>query len=94
MVMAAGMGTRLRPVTDLVPKPMAPVANRPVLHHILRLLERHGFREVVLNLHHLPDAITGYLGDGSALGLAVRPITGTRALGAALLVAGVYLVRR
>jgi mannose-1-phosphate guanylyltransferase len=72
MVMAAGKGTRLRPVTDLVPKPMAPVANRPVLHHILRLLKRHGLEEVVLNLHHLPEAITGYVGDGSALGLDVR----------------------
>ncbi len=71
MVMAAGKGTRLRPVTDLLPKPMAPVADRPVLEHILRLLERHGIREVVLNLHHLPDAITGYLGDGSGLGLDV-----------------------
>lgn len=72
MVMAAGKGTRLRPVTDLLPKPMAPIANRPVLHHILRLLERHGLTEVVLNLHHLPEVITGYLGDGSCLGLAVR----------------------
>lgn len=72
MVMAAGKGTRLRPVTDLLPKPMAPVANRPVLHHILRLLQCHGFDEVVLNLHHLPDVITSYLGDGSALGVDVR----------------------
>jgi mannose-1-phosphate guanylyltransferase len=72
MVMAAGKGTRLRPVTDLVPKPMAPVANRPVLDHILRLLKRHGITEVVLNLHHLPETITDYLGDGSALGLDVR----------------------
>ncbi len=72
MVMAAGKGTRLRPVTDLLPKPMAPVANRPVIHHILRLLKRHGYSEVVLNLHHLPEAITGYLGDGSSVGLDIR----------------------
>ena len=72
MVMAAGKGTRLRPVTDLLPKPMAPVANRPVLYHILRLLKRHGFGEVVLNLHHMPEVITEYLGDGSAVGLDVR----------------------
>jgi mannose-1-phosphate guanylyltransferase len=72
MVMAAGKGTRLRPVTDLLPKPMAPVANRPVLYHILRLLKRHGFREVVLNLHHMPDTITGYFGDGSTVGLDLR----------------------
>jgi mannose-1-phosphate guanylyltransferase len=72
MVMAAGKGTRLRPVTDLLPKPMAPVANRPVVHHILRLVKRHGIDEVVLNLHHLPEVITGYLGDGTALGLDIR----------------------
>jgi mannose-1-phosphate guanylyltransferase len=72
MVMAAGKGTRLRPVTDLVPKPMAPVANQPVLHHILALLKRHGLTEIVLNLHHLPEAITGYVGDGSGLGLDVH----------------------
>ena len=55
MIMAAGKGTRLRPLTDLVPKPMAPIVNRPALYHILRLLQRHGFREVVINLHHLPE---------------------------------------
>ena len=71
MIMAAGIGTRLRPVTDLVPKPMAPIANRPALYHILRLLRRHGLTEVVINLHHLPDAITSYFGDGSLLGMDI-----------------------
>lgn len=69
--MAAGKGTRLRPLTDLVPKPMAPIVNRPALHHILRLLRRHGFEEVVINLHHLPEAITGYFGDGARMGMSV-----------------------
>jgi mannose-1-phosphate guanylyltransferase len=69
MIMAAGEGTRLRPLTDLVPKPMAPIVNRPALHHILRLLGRHGLTEVVVNLHHLPDVITGYFGDGAQLGM-------------------------
>jgi NDP-sugar pyrophosphorylase family protein len=72
MIMAAGIGTRLRPLTDLVPKPMAPIVNRPALYHILHLLHRHGLREVVINLHHLPEAITGYFGDGSALGMHVE----------------------
>jgi mannose-1-phosphate guanylyltransferase len=72
MVMAAGKGTRLRPVTDLLPKPMAPIANRPVLRHILHVLKCHGLSEVVLNLHHLPEVITGYLGDGSDVGLDIR----------------------
>jgi mannose-1-phosphate guanylyltransferase len=69
MIMAAGIGTRLRPVTDLLPKPMVPIVNRPALYHILRLLAKHGHQEVVINLHHLPDAITAYFGDGASLGL-------------------------
>ncbi len=72
MIMAAGIGTRLRPLTDLVPKPMAPIVNKPALYHILRLLSRHGLREVIINLHHLPEAITGYFGDGTALGMDIR----------------------
>jgi len=71
MIMAAGIGTRLRPVTDVLPKPMVPIANRPALYHILSLLKRHGITEVVINLHHLPELITDYLGDGSALGMEI-----------------------
>lgn len=67
MIMAAGKGTRLRPLTDLLPKPMVPIANRPALYHILHLLRRHGFREVIMNLHHMPEPITDYFADGSAL---------------------------
>jgi len=69
--MAAGIGTRLRPVTDVLPKPMVPIANRPALYHILALLKRHRITEVVINLHHLPDLITDYLGDGSPLGMVI-----------------------
>ena len=54
MVLAAGLGTRLRPLTYEVPKPMVPVANRPVMEHILRLLPRHGFHQVIANLHYFP----------------------------------------
>ncbi|OFW57454.1 MAG: hypothetical protein A2133_06705 [Actinobacteria bacterium RBG_16_64_13] len=83
MIMAAGIGTRLRPVTDLVPKPMAPIANRPALHHILRLLGLHGLREVVINLHHLPEVITGYLGDGAWLGMELTYSSEPELLGTA-----------
>ena len=72
MIMAAGIGTRLRPITDLVPKPMAPIVNKPALYHILRLLRRHDLREVIINLHHLPDVITSYFGDGRALGMEIE----------------------
>jgi mannose-1-phosphate guanylyltransferase len=69
MVMAAGLGTRLRPLTYEMPKPMVPVANRPVIEHILRLLRRHGLGEVLANLHWFPELIRGHLGDGSKVGV-------------------------
>src|SRR5688572_17369655 len=69
MVMAAGLGTRLRPLTYEVPKPMVPVANRPVIELILRSLAQDGITEVVSNLHWFPETITGRLGDGSDLGV-------------------------
>ena len=53
MVLAAGLGTRLRPLTFNLPKPLAPVANRPVMEHILELLSGHGYREVIANLSYL-----------------------------------------
>ncbi|MGH2986567.1 MAG: nucleotidyltransferase family protein, partial [Solirubrobacterales bacterium] len=69
MVMAAGLGTRLRPLTYDIPKPMVPVANRPIMEHILALLARHDLGEVVANLHWFPDTITEHFGDGSRLGI-------------------------
>jgi mannose-1-phosphate guanylyltransferase/mannose-1-phosphate guanylyltransferase/phosphomannomutase len=71
MVMAAGLGTRLRPLTYGIPKPLVPVANRPVMEHILLLLRRHGVGPVIANLHWFPDTIRGPLGDGSQLGIAL-----------------------
>jgi mannose-1-phosphate guanylyltransferase/mannose-1-phosphate guanylyltransferase/phosphomannomutase len=63
MVLAAGLGTRLRPLTYEITKPMVPVLDRPVMEHIIDLLERHGFTEVIANLHHFPDSIREYFGD-------------------------------
>jgi NDP-sugar pyrophosphorylase family protein len=83
MVMAAGLGTRLAPLTDHVPKPLVPVCNRPVLEHLLRLLARHGVRDVAVNLHHHADAIRDAFGDGEALGLRIRYRFEPRLLGTA-----------
>ena len=71
MVLAAGLGTRLRPITFDMPKPMVPVLNRPVMEHILRLLGRHGFEQTIANLHWFPDLIRDHFGDGSAQGVAL-----------------------
>jgi len=62
MVLAAGLGTRLRPLTYQITKPMVPVLDRPVMEHILDLLARHSFEQVIANLHYFPDSIREYFG--------------------------------
>lgn len=69
MILAAGLGTRLRPLTYGMPKPMVPVLNRPVMEHATRLLARHGFHEAIANLHWFPELIEGHFGGGSDFGL-------------------------
>jgi mannose-1-phosphate guanylyltransferase len=72
MVLAAGRGTRLAPLTDTIPKPLAPVADRPFLEYVLEFLRDGGIREVVINLHHLGHLIEQHVGDGRRFGLTVR----------------------
>src|SRR5947209_13799658 len=63
MVLAAGLGTRLRPLTYEITKPMVPVLDRPVMEHIVDLLDQHGFEQVIANLHYFPDSIREHFGD-------------------------------
>jgi NDP-sugar pyrophosphorylase family protein len=83
MIMAAGLGTRLWPLTGLIPKPMVPILNRPALYHILRLLRRHGVTEVVMNLHHFADTITSYFADGEWMGMELGYTLEEKLLGTA-----------
>jgi mannose-1-phosphate guanylyltransferase len=63
MVLAAGLGTRLRPLTYEITKPMVPVLDRPVMEHILDLIDRHSFEGVIANLHYFPETIREYFGE-------------------------------
>ena len=83
MVLAAGAGSRMGELTRDLPKPMLTVGGRPILEHILRNLARHGFRDIVLNLHHHPQIIRDHFGEGSALGLTITYIQEPRLLGTA-----------
>lgn len=71
VILAGGEGVRLRPLTCERPKPMVPVADRPVLEHIVRLLVQHGIREIGVTLQYLPGEIQQFLGDGSAFGARI-----------------------
>lgn len=72
MIMAAGRGERLRPITDTVPKPMLDIAGKPLIEHQLDWLRRAGVREIVINLHYLGDSIKNYLGGGSQFGVDIE----------------------
>ncbi|MGE5553955.1 MAG: sugar phosphate nucleotidyltransferase [Betaproteobacteria bacterium] len=71
MILAAGVGSRLDPLTANLPKPMVPIVNRPAMEHILALLAHHGVGEVVANLWYRPDSILDYFGDGRRFGMSL-----------------------
>ena len=71
MILAAGQGTRVRPLTEYVPKPMIPLVDRPVMEFLVRLLKRHGFDEIVVSTSYLAHLIEQYFGDGSRFGVQI-----------------------
>ena len=71
MVLAAGQGTRLRPLTDAKPKALVPLAGRPMIEYALLLLRHYGIREIMINLHHFGEQVEKHLGDGKKLGLEI-----------------------
>ena len=81
--MAGGEGTRLRPLTSNLPKPMMPLANKPMMEHVIDLLRRHGFDEIVVTLAFMPDAIRNHFGDGSEYGVHIQYATEETPLGTA-----------
>jgi len=81
--MAGGEGSRLRPLTANLPKPLLPVANRPVMEHVLRLLRRHGITDTVVTLQFLASLVRNYFGDGDELGMTLQYATEERPLGTA-----------
>src|SRR6516225_7271413 len=71
LVLAAGYGERLRPITDTIPKPLLEIGGRPLIHYPLLLLRHAGIRDIAVNVHHLADKLQAALGYGQALGLAI-----------------------
>ncbi len=71
VLMAGGSGTRLRPLTYDLPKPMVPILNRPIAHHIIDLLKRHDITEIITTLHFLPGVLQEYFQNGQDLGVQI-----------------------
>jgi len=72
MILAAGFGTRLKPLTEKCPKALMPVANRPLLERNIKYLRSVGVQEIVINAHHLPEQILAYVGDGGGFGFPIQ----------------------
>jgi mannose-1-phosphate guanylyltransferase / phosphomannomutase len=83
VIMAGGEGTRLRPQTSNLPKPMLPLVGRPMMEHIVSLLRRHGITDIVVTVAFLPNAIRSYFGNGSELGVRMVYATEEMPLGTA-----------
>lgn len=83
VIMAGGFGTRLRPLTNNLPKPMIPMANRPMMEHIVELVRDHGMTDLVTLLYFQPETIERHFGDGSAFGVRMTYLTATEDYGTA-----------
>src|SRR6478609_345377 len=83
VILAGGEGTRLRPLTSNQPKPMMPIANVPMMEHIVKLLAEHGFDDIVVTVAFMANHIRNYFGDGSEFGVRMRYATEEAPLGTA-----------
>jgi NDP-mannose synthase len=83
VILAGGKGTRLRPYTTSIPKPLVPVGDMPILEVVLRQLKHHGFTDVILAVNHLAEIIMAVFGDGRKLGLRIRYSVEDRIMGTA-----------
>jgi mannose-1-phosphate guanylyltransferase len=71
MILAAGKGTRVRPITHTTPKPMIPIMQKPVMEFLLELLRQHGFNQIMVNVSHLSEEIENYFRDGQRFGVQI-----------------------
>ena len=83
IILSAGEGTRLRPLTDTVPKTMVPIGGKPLLEHTIVRLRDHGFRELFINLHYLPEVIQAHFEDGGRFGVCITYAYEQKLLGTA-----------
>lgn len=83
VIMAGGEGSRLRPLTCNRPKPMVPIANRPVMEHIIELLKKYGIKDIAVTLQYMPEIIKDHFGDGSEFGVNLKYFTEDVPLGTA-----------
>ena len=72
MIFAAGLGTRLKPITDILPKALVPIAGKPLLEHVILKLKAVGFDEIIVNIHHFPNQIIEFLKANNNFGIRIE----------------------
>lgn len=90
VIMAGGYGTRLRPLTNIIPKPMVPIIDQPVIEYIVKHLKKYGFEDIIITLGYKPEEIMSFLGDGSRYNVKIRYSIEETPLGTAGSVKSVY----
>ena len=83
VIMAGGYGTRLKPLTNELPKPMVPIIDKPIIEYIIYNLKKHGITDIIVTLGYKPERIMDYLGDGKKYGVDIRYSVETVPLGTA-----------
>jgi NDP-sugar pyrophosphorylase family protein len=83
VLMAGGLGSRLRPLTDKVPKPMLPLGGKPILETVIRQFKKHGYSNFIIALNYKADIIRNYFGNGLTLGVDIQYLDETRRMGTA-----------
>lgn len=83
IIMAGGLGTRLRPITETIPKPMIPVGGRPILEVIVEQFQQQGFRSITLCVNHLAEVIEEHFGDGAKFGVGITYVREAKRMGTA-----------
>ena len=83
VIMAGGEGTRLRPLTCNIPKPMVPIVNKPVMEHIIELLRKHNLTDIAVTLQYLPNIIKNYFNDGREYDVNLRYYVEDKPMGTA-----------
>ena len=92
IILAGGLGTRLRPLTENTPKPLLPVKNRPIIEHAIINFKKHGINDIVLSIGYLADKIKDYFGTGENWGVSISYVVEDQPLGTggAIKKAGVF----
>ncbi|MEK6809932.1 MAG: nucleotidyltransferase family protein, partial [Nanoarchaeota archaeon] len=81
IIVAGGLGTRLRPLTETAPKPLLPIHGKPIIEHVIKNLHKHGISKIIISIGYKAEQVQQYFGDGSSLGVSIDYMLESEPLG-------------